>query len=69
MWNIGSFTNPCPKRIDHKVYANFTETFCGSYGYAAPEVNPRRQVPGRVKVRAGVGLILWFIGDYIVAYF
>jgi len=28
------------------IYASFTKTFCGSYGYAAPEVNPRRQVHG-----------------------
>jgi len=28
------------------VYSSFTKTFCGSYGYAAPEVNPRRQVHG-----------------------
>ena len=26
-----------------EAYANFTKTFCGSYGYAAPEVNPKRQ--------------------------
>jgi len=29
-------------------YASFTKTFCGSYGYAAPVVNPRRQVHGFV---------------------
>lgn len=28
------------------VYKSFARTFCGSYGYAAPEVNPRRQVHG-----------------------
>lgn len=28
------------------IYCSFTKTFCGSYGYAAPEVNPRRQVHG-----------------------
>lgn len=28
------------------VYSSFTRTFCGSYGYAAPEVNLQKQVHG-----------------------
>ena len=54
-----------------EVYANFTKTFCGSYGYAAPEVNPRRQAFSekagkefRVKSSDFKSLwSRWFIGD------
>lgn len=40
------------------VYASFTKTFCGSYGYAAPEVNPRRQVHGFAADMYSFGVLL-----------
>lgn len=40
------------------VYANFTKTFCGSYGYAAPEVNPRRQMHGFAADLYAFGVLL-----------
>lgn len=40
------------------VYASFTKTFCGSYGYAAPEVNLRRQVHGFAADMYSFGVLL-----------
>jgi len=40
------------------AYANFTKTFCGSYGYAAPEVNPRRQMHGFAADLYAFGVLL-----------
>lgn len=40
------------------VYASFTKTFCGSYGYAAPEVNPRREVHGFAADLYSLGVLL-----------
>jgi len=40
------------------VYCSFTKTFCGSYGYAAPEVNPRRQVHGFAADMYSYGVLL-----------
>ncbi|CAJ1445570.1 unnamed protein product, partial [Effrenium voratum] len=40
------------------AYANFTKTFCGSYGYAAPEVNPRRQMHGFAADLYAFGILL-----------
>mmetsp|Transcript_40220 Transcript_40220/g.87928 ORF Transcript_40220/g.87928 Transcript_40220/m.87928 type:complete len:957 (-) Transcript_40220:68-2938(-) len=40
------------------VYASFTKTFCGSYGYVAPEVNPRRQVHGFAADMYSLGVLL-----------
>eukprot|EP00421_Protoceratium_reticulatum_P014115 CAMPEP_0168386268 /NCGR_PEP_ID=MMETSP0228-20121227/15340_1 /TAXON_ID=133427 /ORGANISM="Protoceratium reticulatum, Strain CCCM 535 (=CCMP 1889)" /LENGTH=883 /DNA_ID=CAMNT_0008399463 /DNA_START=72 /DNA_END=2723 /DNA_ORIENTATION=- len=40
------------------VYASFARTFCGSYGYAAPEVNPRRQVHGFAADMYSFGVLL-----------
>jgi len=39
-------------------YASFTKTFCGSYGYAAPEVNPKRQVHGFAADMYSFGVLL-----------
>lgn len=40
------------------IYSSFTRTFCGSYGYAAPEVNPRRQVHGFAADLYSFGVLL-----------
>lgn len=40
------------------VYESFTKTYCGSYGYAAPEVNPRRQVHGFAADMYSFGVLL-----------
>jgi len=40
------------------AYANFTKTFCGSYGYAAPEVNPKRQMHGFAADLYAFGVLL-----------
>lgn len=40
------------------AYAAFTKTFCGSYGYAAPEVNPRRQEHGFAADLYAYGVLL-----------
>lgn len=40
------------------VYAAFTKTFCGSFGYAAPEVNPRREVHGFAADMYSFGVLL-----------
>lgn len=40
------------------AYAVFTKTFCGSYGYAAPEVNPRRQEHGFAADLYAYGVLL-----------
>eukprot|EP00931_Biecheleriopsis_adriatica_P117565 TRINITY_DN93064_c0_g1_i1.p1 TRINITY_DN93064_c0_g1~~TRINITY_DN93064_c0_g1_i1.p1 ORF type:complete len:956 (-),score=165.68 TRINITY_DN93064_c0_g1_i1:64-2931(-) len=43
------------------AYAAFTKTFCGSYGYAAPEVNPRRQVHGFAADLYAYGVLLFMM--------
>mmetsp|Transcript_70872 Transcript_70872/g.125192 ORF Transcript_70872/g.125192 Transcript_70872/m.125192 type:complete len:930 (+) Transcript_70872:155-2944(+) len=40
------------------AYAAFTKTFCGSYGYAAPEVNLRREVHGFAADMYAYGVLL-----------
>jgi len=40
------------------AYANFTKTFCGSHGYAAPEVNPKRQMHGFAADLYAFGVLL-----------
>eukprot|EP00930_Biecheleria_cincta_P042696 TRINITY_DN29385_c0_g1_i1.p1 TRINITY_DN29385_c0_g1~~TRINITY_DN29385_c0_g1_i1.p1 ORF type:complete len:844 (-),score=122.52 TRINITY_DN29385_c0_g1_i1:270-2543(-) len=40
------------------AYTAFTKTFCGSYGYAAPEVNPRRQEHGFAADLYAYGVLL-----------
>mmetsp|Transcript_10432 Transcript_10432/g.18780 ORF Transcript_10432/g.18780 Transcript_10432/m.18780 type:complete len:504 (+) Transcript_10432:118-1629(+) len=42
-------------------YAAFTKTFCGSYGYAAPEVNPRREVHGCSADMYSFGVLLFML--------
>jgi len=40
------------------VYAAFTKTFCGSYGYTAPEVSERRQVHGYAADMYSFGVLI-----------
>mmetsp|Transcript_114554 Transcript_114554/g.318996 ORF Transcript_114554/g.318996 Transcript_114554/m.318996 type:complete len:948 (+) Transcript_114554:157-3000(+) len=49
------------------AYAAFARTFCGSYGYAAPEVNPRRQVHGFAAdlYSFGVMLLMMIMGGEV----
>mmetsp|Transcript_19672 Transcript_19672/g.45875 ORF Transcript_19672/g.45875 Transcript_19672/m.45875 type:complete len:953 (-) Transcript_19672:172-3030(-) len=42
-------------------YPAFTKTFCGSYGYAAPEVNPRREVHGCAADMYSFGVLLFML--------
>jgi len=46
---------------DEDNYAAFTKTFCGSYGYAAPEVNPRREVHGCSADMYSFGVLLFML--------
>jgi len=43
------------------LYASFTKTFCGSYGYAAPEINPHRQVHGFAADMYSFGVLLFML--------
>jgi serine/threonine protein kinase len=43
------------------AYAAFTSTFCGSYGYVAPEVSQRRQVHGFAADMYSFGILLFML--------
>lgn len=40
------------------VYKSFAKTFCGSYGYAAPEVNPKKLVHGYAADLYSLGVLV-----------